>query len=508
MHETSGSGVYIPPRKTSLHVNMAPPSSPPVISRPLSRNLTSSQSHASEHDARNAKLSRFIVSHTPSTSRHSSNAVNERINPNVFKKRIAEMNDQIEGLDEKSDKQNLFFLNEMMENFRIYDSRNQDFVRSVENKIMLNVNDVEERVNSVQYKMELMEGEVKRSLQDKFHHIDSSMKLLKKQIQQYCDHNEVGQKRNSPRPSTTSSVTGTTKRPVIDRTNSSFREKIEFRRLESQQRVQELGIDNLNDTAFENDETRKLRNHYEAERAKIIEEFAKKEESWKQQLEEQKQKTIDKYRRQQSGTLDDKIKSIEEKFNTQLAEEDKKNSARLDNLLDKFDKFIERQESGRASTAPANLSQSRNVDNAQDNPFNNGTIDDVDHTAEEKNALLKIFRKTGGVSAWKDTYLWSKSNDMTSWLGVDLNHGRVTGLLLGNNGLVGEIPHDLVELHNLSDLQLFGNGLSGVIPTFVGQLTNLQTLLLNENDLTGNIPSSISNCVLLEELDLRYAAIE
>ncbi|KAL7163453.1 hypothetical protein ACSBR2_039541 [Camellia fascicularis] len=54
---------------------------------------------------------------------------------------------------------------------------------------------------------------------------------------------------------------------------------------------------------------------------------------------------------------------------------------------------------------------------------------------------------------------------------------------LSNNGIVGEIPEELMDLFGLLNLNLSGNQLKGRIPNNIGQLTQLESLDLSRNKL-------------------------
>jgi len=75
-------------------------------------------------------------------------------------------------------------------------------------------------------------------------------------------------------------------------------------------------------------------------------------------------------------------------------------------------------------------------------------------------------------------------------------------LELKSRGLTGEIPPEIGNLTNLTQIHLDGNQLTGEIPKEIGNLTSLTYLGLHSNELTGEIPSSIGNLTNLTELNL------
>lgn len=151
-------------------------------------------------------------------------------------------------------------------------------------------------------------------------------------------------------------------------------------------------------------------------------------------------------------------------------------------------------------------------------------------------ALVALYNSTDGTS-WTNT--WDLTQPMDTWYGVTLNVDRcVTCLDLdgysdcsdvvfaGGNNLVGNIPIELgnlsqltelhlnynqlsgnipLELANLSkliELTIFGNQLSGNIPSVLGNLSQLQKLQLGNNHLSGSIPSELGNLSQLKHLQL------
>ncbi|EPI2836913.1 leucine-rich repeat domain-containing protein [Listeria monocytogenes] len=96
--------------------------------------------------------------------------------------------------------------------------------------------------------------------------------------------------------------------------------------------------------------------------------------------------------------------------------------------------------------------------------------------------------------------------------------GLYTGLeslhLMYNRNLSGDIPDEMGNLTNLTNLNLAGNSLNGTIPDSIGNLTKLKTLDLSANavnssfdgyreeGLGGDIPASIGKLMELTTLTL------
>ena len=95
---------------------------------------------------------------------------------------------------------------------------------------------------------------------------------------------------------------------------------------------------------------------------------------------------------------------------------------------------------------------------------------------------------------------WDEDLPIDEWKGVELADGRVVGLHMSSEGIVGTIPSELGNLSNLRDLSLNGNQLTGGIPSELGNLANLQGLSLWGNQLTGVIPKELGNLANLRWL--------
>ncbi len=97
---------------------------------------------------------------------------------------------------------------------------------------------------------------------------------------------------------------------------------------------------------------------------------------------------------------------------------------------------------------------------------------------------------------------WDEDLPIDEWKGVELANGRVYGLRMTSQGIVGTIPSELGNLSNLRWLNLGGNRLTGGIPKELGSLANLLSLSLSLNRLTGGIPEELGSLANLQGLDL------
>ena len=117
--------------------------------------------------------------------------------------------------------------------------------------------------------------------------------------------------------------------------------------------------------------------------------------------------------------------------------------------------------------------------------------------ADDRAALVDLYNATGGAN-WTNNTNWLSANPVGDWDGVTVSNGRVTGLSLSNNRLMGTIPAQLGNLGNLEKLVLSNNQLTGTIPAQLGNLVNLQLLYLDNNQLTGTLPPSFTGLVALD----------
>ena len=101
------------------------------------------------------------------------------------------------------------------------------------------------------------------------------------------------------------------------------------------------------------------------------------------------------------------------------------------------------------------------------------------------------------------------------WHGIACSEqGRVTGVALPSNHLVGTIPPDVGNLTHLKGLLLGAadtvtrNYIIGEIPSNIDELYRLETLVLDNNLLSGTIPAGIGSLERLSVLDLSNNHLE
>ena len=126
-----------------------------------------------------------------------------------------------------------------------------------------------------------------------------------------------------------------------------------------------------------------------------------------------------------------------------------------------------------------------------------------DGVATDKAALTALYNATGGAN-WTPNTNWTSDEPLSSWSGVTTNSdGRVTRLVLNDNGLDGTLPTALGDLSELEKLDLQDNALSGALPSELANLTNLTSLLLNESRaLTGPLPDGLRELADLETVNI------
>lgn len=117
-------------------------------------------------------------------------------------------------------------------------------------------------------------------------------------------------------------------------------------------------------------------------------------------------------------------------------------------------------------------------------------------------ALVEIYNSTNG-SGWTSSTNWLTA-PVSTWEGVTVTNGRVTGLSLPFNNLTGSLPFHVGFLQKLAFLELPGNSISGPIPSVIIFLTSLEDLNLSENQFSGPIPPLLGLNLKLQTLNLSF----
>lgn len=116
-------------------------------------------------------------------------------------------------------------------------------------------------------------------------------------------------------------------------------------------------------------------------------------------------------------------------------------------------------------------------------------------------ALSALYTATDGDN-WTDNSYWLSSFPVSSWHGITVANGHVTGVVLPSNNLKGSIPPELGNLPGLLSLMLDSNDLTGEIPAELGNINTLLLIWLDGNSLSGDLPLFLADPP--EYLDLRY----
>lgn len=119
---------------------------------------------------------------------------------------------------------------------------------------------------------------------------------------------------------------------------------------------------------------------------------------------------------------------------------------------------------------------------------------------EDSLALVALYNSTNG-DIWKNKENWL-NGAVSTWDGITVTDGRVTGIDLGMNNMIGQLPSEIGNLNKLRVLKFHNNHIHGPIPPGIGSLDSLRVLFLYNNDFEGSIPSEIVNLSELQELRL------
>ena len=128
----------------------------------------------------------------------------------------------------------------------------------------------------------------------------------------------------------------------------------------------------------------------------------------------------------------------------------------------------------------------------------------VNDRLADREVLVGLYEATNGTG-WKNGSNWLSDAPLADWYGVDVDaDGRVSKLVLAENGLQGQIPAGIGSLTRLTELYLNDNMLLGPIRPEIGRLSELRALGLWSNHLSGSIPSELGNLAALKRLRLEH----
>ena len=128
-----------------------------------------------------------------------------------------------------------------------------------------------------------------------------------------------------------------------------------------------------------------------------------------------------------------------------------------------------------------------------------GSLNAQEVSDREIIALLELKARTNGEN-W--THKWDQTKPVRTWYGITVEDGKVVGLELSNNNLVGNLPLTIGNLRNLRVLDLSNNKLEGRIPVELRKFNHLLVADLSGNHFKGKIPSTINRLKKLKEFNL------
>ncbi len=80
--------------------------------------------------------------------------------------------------------------------------------------------------------------------------------------------------------------------------------------------------------------------------------------------------------------------------------------------------------------------------------------------------LTEIYNSLNGAN-WTNSTNWLSGTDFSNWYGVSVdNNGRLVGLNLSENGLIGVLPETFADLNKVTSIDLSYNHLEGTVPAF------------------------------------------
>ncbi|CAI9115170.1 OLC1v1016008C1 [Oldenlandia corymbosa var. corymbosa] len=119
----------------------------------------------------------------------------------------------------------------------------------------------------------------------------------------------------------------------------------------------------------------------------------------------------------------------------------------------------------------------------------------------EWKVLLNLKQQWGNPSSLQ---AWNNASSPCDWPEIDCSsdNSTVTGIILGDANIAGEIPHSICELKNLIFLDLSYNYFQQTFPKVLYNCSNLQHLNLSQNIFFGTVPEDIDRLNPLQVLDI------
>ena len=117
--------------------------------------------------------------------------------------------------------------------------------------------------------------------------------------------------------------------------------------------------------------------------------------------------------------------------------------------------------------------------------------------------ILEIFYEATGGEEWTESDNWLSDEDLDDWHGVNAWQGKVSGLSLHDNNLVGTIPPEVGGLDELFSIGLRYNELTGPLPAELSKFRGLRDMFLSGNpDISGRLPPELGYTGGLEYLNV------
>ncbi|VEU36171.1 unnamed protein product [Pseudo-nitzschia multistriata] len=121
---------------------------------------------------------------------------------------------------------------------------------------------------------------------------------------------------------------------------------------------------------------------------------------------------------------------------------------------------------------------------------------------ESQRFIAALFYFAMNGNDWIDQYGFLDESHVCDWnngpssdpVGIACDSlDKITGFVINENNLRGQLPRELQELTDITILQLRANDIYGTLPSELGKLSLLEEIDLRQNELVGTIPESIFN---------------